>query len=48
MGHGYLCFDLYDCKAFLELVNLTRPDHPDVWQDLLQLKQLGTRKTKED
>lgn len=42
------CFDLYDCKAFLELVNLTRSDHPDVWQDLLQLKQLGTRKTKED
>ena len=42
------CFDLYDCKSFLELVNLTRSDHPDVWQDLLQLKQLGTRKTKED
>lgn len=33
-------FELYDYKAFIKLINITKPNLPDIWQELLQLKHL--------
>lgn len=32
------CFDLYDCKGFLDLLNLTKSEPTKVWEKLLKLR----------
>lgn len=33
------CFDLYDCKSFLQLLNITKNEPPKIWERLLKLSR---------